>query len=181
MSIDRIFFYFGLLLVIISFFIRKEKKRARWLVTLAALTFIFVPFYLPKQVFGSWNLIKSFKGKQIGAVILKPSSPDWKVNLTDSDFMITNRSALDNLTKLLSKTQAYFPNHSSRIWETSLFLITTTKDTMKFKVSKTENNGTIVTTGDGEFTKDNLDEYLEHLTNFKEAAFAKYSKNKQDD
>jgi hypothetical protein len=181
MTVDKLFFYFGLLLIIISFFIRKDKKRIGRLVKLLAVVFILAPFILPKQLFGEWNSIKSLKGKQIVSIILKPSLPDWKVNLTDSDLVITDKSALDTLTKLLSKTQAYFPKHAIRIWETSLFVITAKNDTLKLKVSKTENNGTVVTTPEGEFTKDNLDEYLEYFTNFKEPAFARYSNDKLHD
>jgi hypothetical protein len=179
MTIDKVFFSLALLLIIVSFFIRKDKKRIGKFVTLLALVFLFLPFILPKRWFGEWNAIKGLKGKQIVTVIIEPSSPDWKVNLTDSSLEITNRNVIDTLSKLLSKTQAYFPNHPMRIWETSIVIVTNEHDTLKLKVSKTKNNGTVVTSPGGEFSIDNLDEYLEQLTNFKEAAYSKYSKDKQ--
>lgn len=87
---------------------------------------------------------------------------------------------IDTLSKLLSETQAYFPNHPMQIWETSVVIVTNEKDTLKLNVSKTKNNGTVVSSQSGEYRKDNLDEYLERLTFFKEPAFSKDSQDKHN-
>ena len=166
MGFDKCFFLLGFLFLIIYIVCKKNTVYSKVLFVLTILTFI-VPFYLPRQFFGKWNSIKALKGKEVLNILLQPAQPDWPINLTDSLITISDKSKIADISNLLINTQAYFPNHPETIWETKMILITKDHDSLLLRISRTENNGTVIYSPDNRLRKDELGSYLEKIINFK--------------
>lgn len=98
---------------------------------------------------------------------------DWEVNLTDSPELINDTNKINKIMGYLRKTEAYFPSHPRRIWETELIFITTGNDSISFNIQKTDNNGTVIYSPDNEWRKDEIAEYLEGIVNFSKPLRAK--------
>lgn len=165
MSINNWFLGIGALLFISLFFIKKERKLYKVVLILAIVTSLGGPF-LPLQLFGKWNAIKSLNGRPISRIVLSPSAPDWRVNLTDSLVTIANKNEVANIVKLLQETEAYVPSHPMRIWETQMVLVTTDNDSLALEIHKTTDDGTVVYATGKELRKDELSVYLEKITGF---------------
>ncbi|HEY6901163.1 MAG TPA: hypothetical protein VI233_10990, partial [Puia sp.] len=144
-------------------FVSRRKKRFLFI---GIVLILFVPLFLPRQVWGKWDSISMLNGKQISKVLLKPSEPGWDVNLTDSLEVIVDSNQINQLMGYLRKTELYFPNHPRRIWETKLIFVTKEKDSISFQIQKTENNGTVIYSPNNQWRKDEIAEYLERIVNF---------------
>ncbi|MEO6229354.1 MAG: hypothetical protein ABJB11_21405 [Ferruginibacter sp.] len=166
MNINSIFFYVGGILILALFFIKKERKKTYGRVFGAAIFFIIgylwiFPF-LPREIFGEWNSIKKLKNKQIVQIILQPSLPGWKVNLTDTIINIYDKGRIEAISNLLGKSQIYFTNRYSEVWETTIILVSNSNDSLSLKIEKTTNETEI----NNEFRNDSLGKYLEKITGF---------------
>ena len=113
------------------------------------------------------------RGKEISKILLRPSEPGWEVNLTDSPVLINDSNKINKIMGYLRKTEAYFPSHPSRIWETKLIFITTGNDSISFQIEKTVNNGTVIYSPDNQWRKGEIAEYLERIVNFSKPLRAK--------
>jgi len=173
MSLDNWILFSGFLFLIFYKFSKKGTIYRKVFMILAVLAFL-GPSLLPRQLFGRWNLIKTFKEKEVRSILLRPSLPDWQVNLTDSLVVISDKRQIADITNLLKKVNAYFPNHPIRIWESDLILISKDNDSVWLHIDKTENNGTIITSSSNSYyRKDELADYLEKVTDFKKPSFMK--------
>ena len=167
MRLDNIFFYTGGLCLIISFFVGEERKTFSRIMLGAGFLILFAPLlFLPTSIFGKWNAIKKLQGKEITTIVLQPSLPGWEVNLTDSTVVISGKNQIDSISNLLHNTEVYFANRYSRIWETTMFLVTKENDSLLLKIEKTENETDITTPGN-KFKNYTLGAYLEKLTGYK--------------
>jgi hypothetical protein len=172
MSFSKWIFISGFLFIILYLVSKKGTVLSKVLFVLAIFAFL-GSFYLPGVIFGTWNSIKSLKGKEVHNIFLQPSIPDWPANLTDSLTVISDTSQIAYILDLLKKTEAYFPNHPIPIWETNMILITKENDSLSLRISKTENNGTVIYSPDNELRKDELGSYLEKVTNFSKPSVMK--------
>src|ERR1700704_2139487 len=111
MSPDKWVFYIGAFFGILFFFTKKHKKASRILLVIA-LAIIFCPLFLPRQFFGTWDSIKFLKNKKVNKILLGPSSPKWKINLTDSMVVISNPAQIAFITNLLKNSDMYTSGHS---------------------------------------------------------------------
>ncbi len=150
-----------------------SKARNKRILILAAGLILFAPLILPRQLWGKWDSIKMLRGKEISKILLRPSEPDWEVNLTDSPVLINDSNKINKIIDYLRKTEVYFPNHPRRIWETELIFITTANDSISFNIQKTDNNGTVIYSPDDQWRKDEIAEYLERIVNFSKPLRAK--------
>lgn len=158
--------------ILFVLFILSKARNAR-ILFLATGLLLFAPLFLPRQLWGKWDSIKMLRGKQISKILLRPSEPDWEVNLTDTLKAINDSNKINQLMDYLRKTDAYFPNHPRRIWETELIFITTGNDSISFNIEKTDNNGTVIYSPDNQWRNDEIAEYLERIANFSKPLRAK--------
>lgn len=157
-----------LVVLLITFSIVSKKKNRRLniiLVTLMLLIFI-GQIFLSRQLFGKWNAISKIENKDITQILIQPSEPNWQINLTGNDFIISNKKQIDTIIDLLQNAEVYFPRHPNRIWETNLIFISSEKDSFQVNVRQTENNGTIIQTPTNEWRKDKIGDYLVKLVSF---------------
>ena len=172
-----IWFLFGALLIT-SAVVRKWKNK-KLNVTLGALmALMFIGQFLPRQIWGKWNAISKLEGKNISQILLRPSEPNWKVNLTDKDFTISNQKQIDTIIDLLQNVEVYFPGHPSRIWETKMIFISLQKDTFEIEINQTENNGTVIYTASNEWRKDAIGPYLEKIMSYRIPVYSDTSTTK---
>jgi hypothetical protein len=169
---------FGVLLI--TFSIVRKKRNKILNVTLWALM-IFILFgqtFLPRQLFGKWNSISKISNKNITEIHLKPSEPNWEVNLVGKDFIISNKKQIDTIINLLQNVEVYFPEHPSRIWETKMIFVSLQKDSFEIKIHQTENNGAVIYTPTNEWRKDAIGPYLEKIISYSKPVFSDSSKTK---
>ena len=157
----------GIALFVAASIIPKRKRKIRGAFLIAAPILFLGPWYVPRQLFGKWNSISVLNGKPIAEIQLTPSNPNWKVNLVGSAFVIRNKIQIDSISKLLMRSQVYFPNHPSTIWESKMKLITSTRDTLEIEINQTTNNGSTIETPTNEWRNDDIGSYLEKITNYK--------------
>ncbi|OQP58138.1 hypothetical protein A3860_07370 [Niastella vici] len=150
---------------------KNVNKKVKLALTVLAIFFLIIPF-LPRLFFGKWNAISLLNDKEISQIRLGPSLPNWKVNLVGSDLVISDKQQIDTITQLLRKVDVYFPSHPIRVWETKMFLITTTRDTVEMKINNTNNNGTSIETPSNEWRLDTLGCYLEKLTKYQQPVYS---------
>lgn len=138
----------------------------------------FLPIFLSRELFGRRNSIPELDGKVISEIHLQPSLPNWKVNLVSRDLVVSGKQQIDTITQLLRKTMSYTPNHPIRVWETNMLLITTANDTFKIKVRKTTNdyNGTYIETTTNQWRIDEIGDYLEKLTKYRQPVYSDTAK-----
>lgn len=117
------------------------------------------------------------KEEKISKIILQPSSPEWKVNLTSSVFVDTSKTEVEYIVGQLRKAEFYTNGHSAKIWETTAILITENKDSFFLKIDKAPYQGTGIYSMQNAFRNDELGEYLEKITGFKEADYSDRYKN----
>jgi len=141
-------------------------RRYKRVLFIGIVLILFGPLFLPRQIWGKWDSISMLKGKLISKVLLKPSDSNWDVNLTDSIEVIVDSSKINQLMAYLRKTELYFPSHPMRIWETQLIFVTNENDSIPFQIQKTENNGTVISSPNNQWRKDEIAEYLEQIVNF---------------
>jgi hypothetical protein len=137
---------------------------------------------MPRQIFGRWNAISRLNDKVVAAIHLQPSLPDWKVNLTGRDFIISNRQQIDTIMQLLRTAEVYSASHPTRVWETKMILLTTSGDTFKIQVNKNnyEYNGTSFETPSGSWRKDEMGKYLEKLTMYQQPVYSDTSTKRNE-
>jgi len=161
------------ILLIISFVTRKRgKKGLSACIFSLAIIIWFGPFLLKRQIFGTWNAISFLGDAPVTRIVLRPSVPNWEVNLTGHDFSIVDKPQIDSLIHLLQKVEVYFPGHPMRIWETRMIITTAQKDSLEIKIRSTKNNGTDIYTGRNEWRKDSLGSYLEEITSYDHPVYA---------
>ncbi len=124
-------------------------------------------------MFGKQNATKGLEEKDVTNIILRPSQPEFEVNLIDSPASVFSKDQIDKILNLLSNTEIFFPNHPNREWETEIIFVTKNRDSLKLEIDKTENNGTIIYAKNNTFRKDELGTYLEKIVNFKKPVRAK--------
>jgi hypothetical protein len=146
-----------------------NKKLKTIIICLAILVFI-TPILLPRQLFGKWNAISKLDEKNITGILLKPSEPNWNVNLVSHSFLISDKDEIHTLVRLLQKSEVYFPSHPARIWETKMIFIDAKRDSFEVRIEQTENNGTAIYTTTNHWRKDPLGHYLESITSYKKPA-----------
>ena len=169
MSTDLILWCIGILLFILFSIVK--NKRLKWLCFGLGCIILFMPSLVLK-LFGRLNSIKKIEGQTIDFILLRPSEPDWAVNLTDSIFKITDLNQIQKIRKLLEHSEVFTPNHPGRIWETELIIVTREKDSMLLTVKKNDNSTSI--RGPNEVLRnDELTTYLEKITNFRIPKMAK--------
>lgn len=152
---------------LILFLIFKKKGNKNLNRVLVCCFFIgFIIPFLPRQVFGNWDAMKKLHGREINKIELRPSTPGWKVNLTNSEFIIQDKNQIKSICNFLHKSNLYFPQHPNRVWETDMILYARDGESLLLKISKSENNGTSITAPHAELRNDDLDEYLETVTNY---------------
>lgn len=162
---------------------RRLKKRniKLRLTKVALLAIAFSLAFMPRKIFGRWNSISSMDDKVVSTILLRPSAPDWKVNLTGKDLIITDKQQIDTIVQFLRQAEAYSPSHPTRVWETELDLITTSGDTVAIEVDQNSNvyNGTTFETPSGRWRKDEMGSYLERLTRYQQPVYSDTSTNRQ--
>ncbi len=166
--------------LLIAFAIAKKKgnKNLNSILFSLLLIIFFGQMLLPRQIFGKWNLISKLNGKIISKIILRPSEPNWQVNLVDKDFFIFERNQIDTLTYLLQKVEIYSASHPMRIWETKMVIFSAANDSLEIQINQTENTGTNIYTPTNEWRKDAIGNYLERLTYFKKPVYSDTSTTK---
>ena len=172
-------------ILIICYIVDKRNKKKNIKINLvfaALLVIIFSLCFMPRQIFGRWNSISRLNGKVVAAIHLQPSLPDWKVNLTGRDFIISDRQQIDTIVELLRMAEVYSASHPIRVWETKMILITTSRDTLEIRVNKTNNeyNGTEFETPSGNWRKDEIGRYLERLTKYQQPAYSDTSTKRNE-
>lgn len=172
------FFLYAAILVLIGIAGKRLNKKVRTGLIVLAIILFFVPVFLPRQLFGKWNSISALDGKVIAEIRLQPSLPNWKVNLVGRDFIITDKQQIDIITQLLRKTHIYTPSHPTRVWEANMIFITTASDTFTIQVNKTDNdyNGTYIKTPTNDWRIDELGDYLEKLTKYRQPVLSDTAK-----
>ena len=172
-----LWFLFGALLVTSAIVRKWNNKKLN--VTLGVLmVLIFIGQFLPRQLWGKWNAISKLDAKNISKILLRPSEPDWKVNLTGKDFILSNQKQIDTIINLLQNVEVYFPGHPSRIWETKMIFVSLQKDTFEIKIHQTENNGTVIYTPSNEWRKDAIGPYLEKIISYRNPVYSDTSTTK---
>ena len=160
---------FLIILILIFALQQKLKKNLFKILFVASILFVLVPRIIPGQLFGNWNALKKLNDKKVTLIILRPSSPGWKVNLTNDVVRIIDSGKIDIIVNLLHNAKFYESSHPIRIWETDIILYTK-DDSLKLNVQKNENyKGTIIIGGSSsnELRLDKFGEYLEIITNYK--------------
>ena len=147
-------------------FYRKRGNKVLNGILIGCCILAFITPFLPRQVFGNWSAIKQLDGKEVYKIVIRPSTPDWEVNLTGSELIIQDKSTINILCNSLHKSDLYFAQHPSRIWETEMVLFTNDGDSLAIKISKSDNNGTEITVPNARLRNDDIDEYLEAITNY---------------
>lgn len=176
MSVDNVLFNIGFIpIVILIIFKNKIPERTRLVIFVIGLLFMFSTC-LPRQIFGKWNAVKKIKDQSVTEIILEPSEPDSKVNLTDSVFIIRDRKIIDSVYGLLQRSDVYIAAHPMREWETYMTLITENSDKLQIKVWYTINNGTILFQEGNDLRNDALAEILMNVTGYKEPVFGNNAK-----
>ena len=161
-------------LLLITFSIVKKKRNKKLNATLWALMIIIFlgQMFLPRQLFGKWNSISKLNGKNITAILLQPSKPNWEVNLTGKDFVISDKNQIDTLINLLQKVELYSPGHPLRIWETKMIVISSQKDSFDIEIRQTKNNGTVIHTSTNEWRKDAVGDYLAKIISYRKPVYS---------
>ena len=162
MSIDKWFFFIGLSLVFLSFFMRKKLKIGYWLSILGILM-IFGPRIWPNRLFGNQNAIQDLKSKDVAYVVVLPTFENSKYNLSDSVIIISDKIELDSLVGFLEKSGIFIPNHPMMVWKTELKFFTTDKDSLSLIIEQTGNNGTIINPNGRESRNDEVGRFLEKI------------------
>jgi hypothetical protein len=154
-----------LVLAILSRVVKKNKKLSKKIyILLIVVVLLFM--YLPRKIFGKWNAVSMLDGKQIERIILRPSSPGWEVNLTDSVLIITDRSQIDSIHTLLKGSYVYSAMHPSLVWETDMVFVLANKDSVVINIEKSSNDGTIINNGTNNWQKNEVGDYLEKITSY---------------
>jgi hypothetical protein len=149
--------------------LQKLKKNLFKILVAASLLYVLAPLLIPRQIFGNWDALKKLNGRQVKLIILRPSSPGWKVNLTKDAFRIVDSRKIDSIVNLLHQTQPDESSHPMRIWETDMVFFTI-DDSLILNVQKNDyNKGTTIDGGDphNELRQDKLGSYLEIITDYK--------------
>jgi hypothetical protein len=146
------------------------------IVILIVLTFVIN--FLPRQLLGKWNAISNLESGNISEIHIKPSKPNWEVNLTGKDFIISDKKQIETIINLLRSTEIYFPAHPSRIWETKLVFTSQQKEIFEIEIHQTENNGTVIYTPTNEWRKDSIGEYLAKLVSYIKPVYSDTSTTK---
>jgi len=170
MGYSKIFILIWVMLFITFIFINKKFK---WVIFLSITLVLFLPLILPSKIWGKWDSTSALRGKEVSKILLRPSTPDWEVNLTDSPEVVSDRNKINQIVEYLKETELYFPGHPRRIWETELIFITQENDTIPFQIEKTENNGTVISSPDDRWRNDEIAGYLEDLANYHKPLRAK--------
>ena len=172
-----LWFLFGALLITSSI-VRKWKNKKLNITLGVLMVLIFIGQFLPRQLWGKWNSISKLEGKNISKIVLRPSEPDWKVNLTGTDFPISNQKQIDTIIDLLQNVEVYFPGHPSRIWETKMIFVSLQNDSLEINIHQTENNGTVIYTPSNEWRKDAIGPYLEKIISYSKPVYSDTSTTK---
>lgn len=172
------FFLFFAVMIFLTIAGKRLNKKVERNILVMAILFLFLPIYLPRQIFGRWNSMSNLDDKVISEIHLQPSLPDWKVNLVGRDLIISSKPQIDTITRLLRNANVYFPSHPMRIWETKMILISTTRDTFEIEVHKTSNDGTTFETPTNRWRKDELAGYLEQITEHRQPVYSDTSTNR---
>jgi hypothetical protein len=114
MSIDKWIFYLGML-VFLFMFIANPKGKAKVVLSVAFILFVFGPLLLPPIIFGKWNSIKELQNKTITKIIIKPYSNSSHINLTDTILELNNVEQIVHTRYLLENTTIYLAGHSRDI------------------------------------------------------------------
>ena len=166
MNLNLGFFYLGGIAILASFFIKKERKKTYRILLVTAIFFLFTPSLIfplfPRHIFGKWDSIKKLNGEEIVKIIIQPSLPGWKVNLTDSILIVYDKGKVDTITKMLRESQVYFPNRYLDVWKTTIILISKRNDSLSLKIERTTNETDI----NNQFRNDKLGAYLEKMTSY---------------
>jgi len=167
------FLWILFVVLLITLSIVRSKRSRKLNATLFALLIVISlgPIFLPRQLWGKWNSISNLDNKIITEIILRPSTPDWEVNLVDKDTSIHDNKQIDSLIYLLQNTEVYLPAHPARIWETKMIIISSAKDSLEVQINRTNNNGTIVYTKTNGWRKDAIGSYLEKITNYRKPVY----------
>ena len=156
---------FGVLLITLQIVRKRNNKRLNTILWSLLVLIFLGQELLPRQFFGKWNSISRLNGKKVTKILLYPSQPNWEVNLTGKEFVISDVNQIGILTNLLENVEVYSPGHPSRIWETKMTVICL-KDSFVIEIHQTENNGTVVYTPTNDWRKDEIGTYLEKITTY---------------
>lgn len=171
--------WFLFVALLVTFLIVRKWNKKKLNGTLGVLMgLIFIGQFLPRQLWGKWNAISKVEGKSISKILLRPSAPDWKVNLTGKDFIISNQTQIDSIIDLLHNVEVYSPGHPSRIWETKMIFVSLQGDSIEIKIHQTENNGSVIYTPSNEWRKDAIGPYLEKIISYKNPVYSDTSTTK---
>lgn len=152
-------------IIMLLIYKKRENKKLKRILVVGFLFGFIVPL-IPHQVFGNWNAIKKFEDKGVSKIELRPSTPGWEVNLTDSAFIIHDKNQINTICNFLHNCDLYFAQHSNRVWEANMILIANDGDTLLVEINKLENNCMVVNVPRAELRNDDLDNYLETVTNY---------------
>jgi hypothetical protein len=148
-------------------------------ILIALAVFIFLgPMFLPRQLFGKWNAIQGLNNKVITTILLRPAEPDWKVNLTNKDFIISNPKEIDTIKQMLQKAEVYFPGHPTGTWKTKMVIICANRDSLEIEIRQTEDNGTGIYAPVNSWRKDAIGKYLERITSYTKPVYSDTSTTK---
>lgn len=152
-------------IIMLLIYKKRENKKLKRILVVGFLFGFIVPL-IPHQVFGNWNAIKKFEDKGVSKIELRPSTPGWEVNLTDSAFIIHDKNQINTICNFLHNCDLYFAQHSNRVWEANMILIGNDGDTLLVEINKLENNCMVINVPRAELRNDDLDNYLETVTNY---------------
>jgi hypothetical protein len=159
---------FGALLLVAQSVIRKRNKQVSRVLFFFAIAVFIGSIFMPRWLLGKWNIVKMLEEKKVNIIVLVPSEPRYDANLTDRPISVLKKDQQGQIINLLKKTELFFPSHPMRSWETKMVFYTIDNDSLVLEVNKTINNGTLIYTKGDVYRKDDLGEYLEKITNFKE-------------
>lgn len=168
MSIDKIIFYLGAIILVVVL-IAKPKKKLKGILILLILFLFFAPLFLPSNLFGKWSSIKELQNKTITTIIIKPYWEESDINLSDTILKVNDANQIAHIKYLLENTTIYRAGHSEQIWQTSMIIITQELDSLKMHIFKTKNQGTHIFKDDNNnsYNQNELGDYLQKMTNFK--------------
>lgn len=166
MSYQTLLWLLFVILFITLSIVRKWRNKKLNISIIALLVLIFIGQFLPRQLLGKWNAISNVEAKNITEIHLQPSEPNWQVNLTSKDFIISDKKQIETIINLLQSTEIYFPTHPSRIWETKMIFISAEKENFQIEINQTENNGTVIYTPTNKWRKDAIGDYLVKMVSY---------------
>ncbi len=161
---DSIFYFAVLALILIGFFKTRNSviRNVAIGIFLVCLAVAFIPFsWFPKI-----DLLKKLEAGQTISIGLKPSEPEWNVNLTSESKSLETTDQIQQVISSLKKVRRINPRHPETIWETSLIMIDIYGDSILLEIHQTSNNGTLIYSGNNVFRNDSLGAYLERLTHY---------------